>query len=904
LLRADVLTAVGREDSALHRLCNEIRDYLFPHATDAEFADIYAQTLTYALLLARLSGEAELTTAHAADRLDSGHGLLAQTLRILTQRAARDEIETPVNVLERVIGAVNPAMLAKRGDPWLYFYEHFLAAYDPKLRKNFGVYYTPQQVIHCQVRLVSELLEKAFNKPLTFADEGVVFLDSSAGTAAYPIAAMESALQRVEERFGAHMVASFATHCAQNMYGFELLVGPYAVAHLRLTKMFLDAGATLPPDGIHMYLTDTLESPHTDPPQPPLMADRLTTEQRRARRVKAEVPVFVCMGNPPYFREEGEDKGRGKWVRMGDPNVPGETPILEDFLRPAREANAGVHLKNIYNLYVYFWRWTLWKMFDSPTAGGRGIVSFITASSYLRGPGFVGMRQKMREAFDELWIVDLEGDNLGTRKTENVFDIQTPVCIAVGIRHSRQKRHELGVARYARLTGTRAEKYARLAQIESFSDLEWRDCAGGAGDLLWPVPPQSWTRSPRLTDIWPWQHSGVQWKRSWPIGETRDVLAERWRALLAASPGERGVLFKETSDRKVALQYPSLDGTGPRLPSIASLLSGVEPPTAERYGYRSFDPRWVLLDNRLADRIRPPLWHVSGEKQVFLTSLLTGVLGKGSGATVSASPPDLHHFRGSFGGKDVIPLWRDSGATVPNLPAGLLDRLGESLGPIGAEDLFAYTYAVLSAPEYTERFWEELTVPGPRIPITRDRVTFARAVAVGRRMLWLHTFGERFIPDGVSRGRVPSGSSRCTRGIPTTHEGYPAEASWEADCLRLGEGEFRPVSQDVWEFSVSDFAVVQNWVSSRLRQRGGRRSSALDDVRPATWNAAMTQELLQLLSVIEATLDMRTELNAVLQDVLNGPLFDATVLPQPADHERRPPLAEDGDDLQIDLHLE
>jgi hypothetical protein len=178
LLRADVLVAAEREESALHRLCGEIRDYLFPHVTDAEFADIYAQTLTYALLLARLTGETELTTASAADRLDSGHGLLAETLRVLTVRAARDEIETPVSLLERVIGAVDPERLARRGDPWLYFYEDFLAEYDPKLRKSYGVYYTPQQVIQCQVALASELLTERFEKALTFADEEVVFLDS------------------------------------------------------------------------------------------------------------------------------------------------------------------------------------------------------------------------------------------------------------------------------------------------------------------------------------------------------------------------------------------------------------------------------------------------------------------------------------------------------------------------------------------------------------------------------------------------------------------------------------------------------------------------------------------------------------------------------------------------------
>jgi hypothetical protein len=145
----------------------------------------------------------------------------------------------------------------------------------------------------------------------------------------------------------------------------------------------------------------------------------------------------------------------------------------------------------------------------------------ITASSDLRGPGFAGMRQKLRESFDDLWILDLEGDNLGVRKTENVFDIQTPVCIAIGVRHGRAKRNPLARVHYARLVGTRQEKYASLMKIRSFSDVQWRDGSPGAQDMLWPVPLSGWSRSPLLTDLWPWQHSGVQWKRRWPIGKTR-----------------------------------------------------------------------------------------------------------------------------------------------------------------------------------------------------------------------------------------------------------------------------------------------------------------------------------------------------------------------------------------------
>ena len=158
-----------------------------------------------------------------------------------------------------------------------------------------------------------------------------------------------------------------------------------------------------------------------------MMQEQISLERERAQEVKRAVPVVDCLGNPPYDREQRDpdsDEGRrkGGWVRYGD-DGESEPPILEDFLAPARAAGAGVHLKNLYNDYVYFWRWALWKVFDSTDA--PGIVTFITASSYLQGPGFVGMRRKMREVFDELWIIDLEGDSIGARKTDNVFAIRT-----------------------------------------------------------------------------------------------------------------------------------------------------------------------------------------------------------------------------------------------------------------------------------------------------------------------------------------------------------------------------------------------------------------------------------------------------------------------------------------------
>jgi hypothetical protein len=252
MLRGEVLSAVSNPDSNLTQLAREWRQYLFPDADNAQFADAYAQTLTYALLLARLGGESQLTTESAATALDSGHGLLAQALRILAQPAARSEIAVPVDVLERLIRAVDPGKLRQKGDPWLYFYEDFLSRYDPKLRSSYGVYYTPIPVIRAQVRLVSELLIRNFDKPLAYADSDVVFLDPGAGTAAYPLTAIEHALDLVSSRYGPGLVSARASDCAKNCYAFEVLVGPYAVAHLRLTKLIVDKGGSLPAEGIQV----------------------------------------------------------------------------------------------------------------------------------------------------------------------------------------------------------------------------------------------------------------------------------------------------------------------------------------------------------------------------------------------------------------------------------------------------------------------------------------------------------------------------------------------------------------------------------------------------------------------------------------------------------------------------
>ena len=863
MVRDDVAVALQNPESALSQLARDWRETLFPDADDARFADAYAQTLTYALLLARFSGAENVRPERAAETLETGHGLLAQTLMILSDRAARRDVGVGLDVLIRAINAVDPAALSEEGnDPWLYFYEDFLAAYDRRLRNDYGVYYTPAPVIQAQVRLVAELLKTRFEKPLAYAEDEVVVLDPAAGTGAYPLAVLQHALENVADFYGPGMRSQYATQVAQNLHALEFLVGPYAVAHLRVTQKVMEEGGALPADGVHVYLADTLESPEArDLEQHGLMYRRLTEEHRRARKVKQDTRVLVCIGNPPYDRQERSEADiargvelKGGWVRFGQQNLNDQTNgILKDFVKPAQDAGAGRHLRNLYNDYVYFWRWALWKVFEQ--SQNSGIISFITAASYLRGPGFVGMREHMRRTFDELWILDLEGDSLGARKTQNVFNIQTPVAIALGVRYGEPKPDEPAKVHYAKLEGTRESKLEQLSQIKSINDVTWQDCLSDWQAPFLPEGTGDYYSWPLLTDLFPWQHTGSGYYRTWPIGETKEALKKRWQSLISAPVDARAKLFDETADRKITKEYKDMF-SNTKMPSVSVLGYDATVPEIFRYGYRSFDRQWAFVDNRLGDRPKPVLWKDFGSEQVYMTTMLTKVLGLGSAAAVSAYVPDKDYFCGR-GGKDVIPLWRDAAASEPNITAGLLDVLSQVYGvAVSPEDLFSYVYGILASPSYVETFSEELVLPGPRLPVTKDAALFREVAALGRSLIGLHTYGERF------GGSVLRGEARNAVAVPNAPEDYPNDFSYDPQTrtLHVGAGEFAPVSPEVWAFSVSGLTVVKSWLGYRMRERAGRSSSELDKIRPERWTAEFTRELLELLWVLEATVAVWPEL--------------------------------------------
>ena len=662
------------------------------------------------------------------------------------------------------------------------------------------------------------------------------------------------------------------------MHAFELMLGPYTIAHLKLALHLHDEGVAT--EQTQILLTDTLDH---DPPQFSfgVTDDPVAAEGRRAAGLKRSERFTVMIGNPPYDREQRavgySGKRKGGVVRHGAESFE---PLINDVTKPMKEAGLGGHVKNLYNDYVYFWRWAVWQATE--LTPGPGVVAFITASSYLEGISMGGLRSLLRGAFDELLIVDLGGEGRGALVEENVFDIRTPVAIAFGTREGLSPPS--CSVQYIRITGSRQEKFEQLRSLW-LQDVE--TAVSGKGlDRLVPRSEVEYWSWPPLSDVFPWRHSGAQLKRTWPIGPTKAVLAQRWQTLVTEVPRERGALLKETGFRTTLSSPKPLLGHGAPLRPVRSLDRGDRPEGIELYGYRSFDRQWVVTDNRVADRPRPDLWRVRGHRQLFLTTLTSTKLGHGPVLTVSPYVPDLHHFRGSYGAKSAMPMYRDQAAREPNLPTGVLNTLGGLIGrPVTVEDVVAYLHGLLGTAAFSHRFAEELAeTAGPvHIPITSDPDLFERAVELGTDLLWWHTWGERFAPSGATT--LPEGIAREVSSV----EGYPNTFRYrpESQMLEVGTGVFGPVSQEVWNFEVSGLKVLRSWLGYRMAKRKGRKSSPLDDIRPRTW--VFTNELLRLIAILQHTVDVTPIAAELLAKIIAGPLILSTDLPQPTDAERKPP---------------
>ena len=503
----------------------------------------------------------------------------------------------------------------------------------------------------------------------------------------------------------------------------------------------------------------------------------------------------------------------------------------------------------------------------------------------------------MREVFDELWILDLEGDKLGARKTDGVFNITVGTCIALGVKKGAAQSETPARVRYHKITGTTAEKFARLDEIKSLSDVQWLDCPD---DWQAPFLPRTgnaiyWTM-PLLTDLFPWQSGGVKAGRTWPIAETEDTLRERWIQLATSPIERRAELFKDSPTGRKSTQRASRSAPDAISSEAISQVNAQSPmPLLQRYSFRSFDKQWILADNRVLDRSGPSLWRSYGPQQTFFTSLLTKDLGFGPALLATPHIPDLDIFC-NRGGKDVIPLWRDAAATQANVTAGILEHLSALYGrAVEAPDVFAAVYALLFPRAYVERFADELLIPGPRVPLPADVAAFEQAANLGHQLIRLHTWNERDLRNGAPTHKVTAGDASYEIPISPKPEDYPETFAYDPNerTLRVGNGKFGNVAPAIWNYSVSGLPVVESWLKYRMKAGAGRSSSALDAIRPAFWSDAMSIELQELLWTLEASLELETQCAKLLQTVLAGSLVAATDLPLPSTAEQRAPGGDD-----------
>ena len=315
-------------------------------------------------------------------------------------------------------------------------------------------------------------------------------------------------------------------------------------------------------------------------------------------------------------------------------------------------------------------------------------------------------------------------------------------------------------------------------------------CAGDPTASLRSARLESWLQYPPIEDLLPYTSLGVTCNRAWVRAPEKEVLARRWRKLIMADAEEKRALMKETSDRTIDKLVPVFPGEHVALP-LRIETSPV--PRIEPVGFRSFDRQYLIADQRVVDRLRPDLWRLRGEKQVFMVTQLRESLTSGPAVVFSAEVPDTHYFKGHHGGR-VIPLYRDSRQRIPNVAPGLLALLSHRLESTVADgDLIAYIAGVAAHSDYTRRFHDELAHPGVRIPLTTVPQLWHEAVDIGRRIIWLHTFGERFTDEGRGRPlcKIP-GRPDVKYPIPGRPEQLPGRIEYQPldNCLVVGWDQF------------------------------------------------------------------------------------------------------------------
>lgn len=901
------LLEVEAESGPLQKLFRQIREKLVSDIDECGFANMYAQTLVYGLLVARLTNPEKFATDASAGIVDFGTPLLDVLYKSFREPSSDfdlDELglvdlanelrEAPVEEILDNFGALD-----RRDDPVVHFYEDFLDFFDKDQRKDLGAYYTVVPVVQFMVKAVDEILRNQFSLELGIADSStwkdvsaknkfkipagvkadsqfVKMVDPATGTGTFLLEWIRVAKQGFVQANGGkdkdwpkHLIE----HVLPNMAGLEISLAPYAVAHLKIAFEIpseVKFASRLP-----IYLTNTMQ-PTSDNLVAQLFADPLSEEGRLADEVKSDLGVTVVIGNPPY---KDKVKGEGPVVELP---FHGAKPLLDNFT-PAADRNLGAHTKLLRNRYVFFWRWAMDCAFGTPQTK-PGVAAFITSSAWLRGPVFETMRSYLRDG-NHVWVVDLGGDQKNNLAgDENVFSqITTATCICIVSNAPQLGQGEL---RYKSLRGSRQSKFDWLNKGRLLDD-SWTVLNISLEEPITKEKSSEWQDFIALGDIMPFQANGIHQQRTWVNDASKKVLKERWEKFANARLTTRQELMKETRSRKISATGKDLETNA----ILGPLNSGLnkEPASIIPYSFRTLDRQWLLADSRVIDMPSPELWQVRGRHQIFFNELKSHQIGIGPALSIAPFIPNMDHFKGNSGGK-VLPVFRDRKNTNWNLLPGLLGLLsGQLSGPVSEAVLISYIAGITAFPAFSARFTDDLREGGVRIPITLQHDLLLKVADLGSTAIELFTYCEKTLNRERAQVTVRVKNGPRIVGERATPQGMPESAIYdpEAETLRLGELVIERVPENVWNYQVSGMHVVRHWVGYRKAVPSTKWSTPLNDIVTETWPKAWTEELLDLLHVIMQLRSLEPKHKLLLEKVLAEPLLSnsavnkAGLLPAP-----------------------
>ena len=870
-----------RQDGYLHTLLTSFQRELLPtlklkpdNDKDYSFADIYAQTIAYGLFTARVFSytvderrrqeeqnperkETDFNRQNAWKRLPETNPFLRRLFRDVSQQPVADLGEDLADAITEVFSILRAAKMdailadfrakMNREDIVIRFYEDFLAAYKPKMRERRGVYYTPEPVVSYMVRSVDILLKEKFNKPLGLADPEVMILDPACGTGTFLLWIFQEIYRKFQENPDALTKGleerSWSGYVKDRLlpriFGFELLMAPYAIAHLKLGLFLEETGYQFNSGKrLGIYLTNTLDDAKKR--SEILFSEFISEESEQAILIKLNKPVMIMIGNPPYSYES---VNTGDWI----------SSLVRDYYYTDGKALGERNPRGLQDDYVKFLRFAQWRIEETKF----GILAFVTNHGYIDNPTFRGMRQSLLSTFNSLYVLDLHGNSKKNEKSpnglsnENVFDIQQGVVVSFLERFLCNGNNTTSYC--AEIWGNRHEKYQALSS-QDITSTNWKSTYPTSPAYLFKsidkATENEYSEYFPINQIFRTSSSGMNTLRDTlvisfdkenliqMIEDTRDV------SLTDESFREKYKLSSDTRDwnlsnfRRRVLQKDSEE-------YVAVIRKCL---------YRPFDWRWIVLDD---DFVVYPRWDTTYH---FLFTDALGIVTTRQirnkfSALATNIPCGQHKIVDPYDRSYIFPLYVYSGSNnthnvqdllfynrkESNLSSVFVERVTGLIGYTPtSEDIFYYIYAIFNCPTYCTRYAEFLKNDFPRVPLIRNKELFHQLSTYGEELVTFHLMQSPKLDAPVTQF-LEAGGNRCV------DPGHPKYDDNTRSVLINKKGDkFTGVPKAVWEFYVGGYQVCQKW----LKDRKGRTLTQEDIIHYQRIVVAL-QETIRLMQQID-----------------------------------------------------